>query len=862
MKDFSGVSFHGTFRDYQARVLQNANRHLADRKIHIVAAPGSGKTILGLELIRGLGKPAVVLSPSVIIRQQWGERFEGAFMPDGAKADDFVSYDLKTPSLITSVTYQALHAAVNRLDLDDRDDETGETEDFSGFDLMKTIRAAGVKTVCLDEAHHLRSEWQRALEGFLKKLGGDVTLIALTATPPYDSKGAEWKRYHDLCGDIDEEIFVPDLVAQKTLCPHQDYVIFNYPTQEELQMISERRAKAAAQAEAELKSGIFAQAVQESGILFKWANFEEHIYERPEQFASLLMAAAVSGVKLNSQAQRLVADYSDQRLSSDDLERAMQLIIDRPEIFGMERSEELRGRLESRMMLDRGRVCIENNAAVEKALISSIGKLDSIAQIAQSEMNNLGQRLRMLILTDYIKKDLVSVVGSDEKLTAMGTVPIFEQVRRSCSADVALLSGTLVILPDKILPQIKELAKKAAVGFSSTAIDGVGYSKVQFQGSNKNKVSLITEAFNMGLFQILVGTKALLGEGWDSPCINSLILASFVGSFMLSNQMRGRAIRTDKNDPQKASNIFHLVTLDPTVSDKPSGADWTTVSRRFDCFMAPAYSSRVIESGTDRLDIIKPPFNAQTVPQLNAATLALAADRERMKKSWEAAYRATPTQKPEVSDAVETEGVPIKLGGGNLTSAILVAVFFGLLALIVTAMLFVPVWIRMIIMLIIAAVGVPVCISLFKKAGAGSTPLATFRTVSDAVLETLKRVGVITSRDCRCEVFDENGRLYAALKGGTNREKQVYSQALGELLSPIDNPRYVLMGDDSGINSMAVPSAVGNKKENAEILASLLKSKMQVVYTRSEKGRAALMRCRKNSLMAQNKGVRSKRAVM
>ena len=659
MKDFSGVSFHGTFRDYQARVLQNANRHLADRKIHIVAAPGSGKTILGLELIRGLGKPAVVLSPSVIIRQQWGERFEGAFMPDGAKADDFVSYDLKTPSLITSVTYQALHAAVNRLDLDDRDDETGETEDFRGFDLMKTIKAAGVKTVCLDEAHHLRSEWQRALEGFLKKLGGDVTLIALTATPPYDSKGAEWKRYHDLCGDIDEEIFVPDLVAQKTLCPHQDYVIFNYPTQEELQMISERRAKAAAQAETELKSGIFAQAVQESGILFKWANFEEHIYERPEQFASLLMAAAVSGVKLNSQAQRLVADYSDQRLSSDDLERAMQLIIDRPEIFGRERSDELRGRLESRMMLDRGRVCIENNAAVEKALISSIGKLDSIAQIAQSEMNNLGQCLRMLILTDYIKKDLVSVVGSDEKLTAMGTVPIFEQVRRSCSADVALLSGTLVILPDKILPQIKELAKKAAVGFSSTAIDGVGYSKVQFQGSNKNKVSLITEAFNMGLFQILVGTKALLGEGWDSPCINSLILASFVGSFMLSNQMRGRAIRTDKNDPQKASNIFHLVTLDPTVSDKPSGADWTTVSRRFDCFMAPAYSSRVIESGTDRLDIIKPPFNAQTVPQLNAATLALAADRERMKKSWEVSYRATPTQKPEVSDAVETEGVPI-----------------------------------------------------------------------------------------------------------------------------------------------------------------------------------------------------------
>ena len=525
MKDFGNIRFSGTFRDYQARVLQNANRHLADRRIHIVAAPGSGKTILGLELIRGLGKPAVVLSPSVIIRQQWGERFEGSFLPEGENADGYVSFDLKTPALITSVTYQALHAAMNRLQLDDRDEETGESENFTGFDLIKTMKEAGVKTVCLDEAHHLRSEWQKALESFLKKLGSDITLIALTATPPYDSKANEWKRYHDLCGDIDEEIFVPDLVAQKTLCPHQDYVIFNYPTQEELQMINERRAKAVAQAQAELKSGIFAQAVQESGILFKWANFEEEIYARPEEFASLLMAAAVSGVKLSARAQRLVADYSDRKLSSDDLERAMQLIIDRPDLFGRERAEELRGRLESRMMLDRGRVCIENNAAVEKAFISSVGKLDSIAQIARSEMNNLGKNLRMLILTDFIKKDLVSLIGSTEKLTTMGTVPIFEQVRRSCSADIALLSGTLVILPDKILPRIKEMAKSADVGFSSAPIEGVGYSRVNFQGSNKNKVSLITEAFNKGLFQILVGTKALLGEGWDSPCINSLILA-------------------------------------------------------------------------------------------------------------------------------------------------------------------------------------------------------------------------------------------------------------------------------------------------------------------------------------------------
>lgn len=41
----------------------------------------------------------------------------------------------------------------------------------------------------------------------------------------------------DLCGSIDEEIFTPELVMEGSLCPHQDYVYFNYPTKEEIEGI-------------------------------------------------------------------------------------------------------------------------------------------------------------------------------------------------------------------------------------------------------------------------------------------------------------------------------------------------------------------------------------------------------------------------------------------------------------------------------------------------------------------------------------------------------------------------------------------------------------------------------------------------
>ena len=38
------LQFKGTWRVYQARVLDRAEHYVRDGKIHIVAAPGSGKT--------------------------------------------------------------------------------------------------------------------------------------------------------------------------------------------------------------------------------------------------------------------------------------------------------------------------------------------------------------------------------------------------------------------------------------------------------------------------------------------------------------------------------------------------------------------------------------------------------------------------------------------------------------------------------------------------------------------------------------------------------------------------------------------------------------------------------------------------
>ena len=57
------LKFNGTWRNYQKQVLDNFQEYQADGHVHLVAAPGSGKTTIGIELIARFDKAALVLVP-------------------------------------------------------------------------------------------------------------------------------------------------------------------------------------------------------------------------------------------------------------------------------------------------------------------------------------------------------------------------------------------------------------------------------------------------------------------------------------------------------------------------------------------------------------------------------------------------------------------------------------------------------------------------------------------------------------------------------------------------------------------------------------------------------------------------------
>jgi len=871
MKDFEGIVFKGTFRDYQQRILDTVDNHMQDGRINVVAAPGSGKTILGLELIRRLNSPCLIFSPTVTIRDQWGERFGDFFVPEGEKLEKYYSSNLNKLALLNSITYQAMYSALNKIKVESED----ETIDYSNIDLFNLVKEQGIKTIALDEAHHLQNEWQKSLEMFIKGLDKDIKIVSLTATPPYDASATEWQRYQTICGEIDEEIGVPELVKTNTLCPHQDFVYLNFPTEKEIKNFKDYKERAN-NALNEFLSSQTLQSIYQRTMEIKKDDYD-FLYTNSKEIIALLVLFQKAELKVPRKLKKILTTKGYlPKFSLLYGERAINFLLS-SDLTTEEEKAEINATFKKYSLIEKGKAALDLNDKLKKQVYSSMGKLDSIEVIADSEIKALGKELRMLILTDYIKKESIKDIGTKNEMTNISVVSIFETLRRKFTkTNIGILSGSLVILPTTLKEHFSNVEKMTSKEFSYKEIVGTNYSEFNFKGGNKQKVQIVSRIFKEGLINILVGTKSLLGEGWDSPCINSLILASFVGSFMLSNQMRGRAIRIDKTRPNKVSNIWHLATVEPeyiledkliTRKIKKSTEQYSSVSscdlemleRRFECFVGPNYTKEGIESGIDRLTHIKPPYSEQNVNKINETTLAIAQNREQTKTAWQNETSGSARTFLETDVPKEKRVRAFTLQNG-LIQAVVTAIMVILSYFIYSAFMSNG---NLIMMLI--GIGVLIVLAIYSskivdKIVSHISPKRSIKTFAKAVLHTLKFMGLIQT-DSYVKVKENEKRdITVVLMGGSVREENIFNTAITELLSPIENPRYILIRQnifkkpDERV-SFACPTIIGQKKEYVEEFDKELQKhtgKFLLVYTRNEEGRKFILNCRKKSYITLN----------
>ncbi len=285
------LAFTGTWRRYQRLAIDAFERDRAAgrRRTHIVAPPGSGKTLVGVELLRRVGRRSLVLAPNSAIQMQW-PRAVRQFTTDARVAGTEPGFP------ITCLSYQSLaqlddpevalgrvaalrwatdRAAATGADLDEIEREVerfeGEAYDrrqrelrritasvkkeiargeHAGVELaqllsasakerVRRLVAAEVGAIVLDECHHLASLWGYVVRAVVGELGADAHVIGLTATPPGELTSDESELYAELLGPVDFVVPTPAVVRDGHLAPFQELAWLTEPLTTEKQWLSE-----------------------------------------------------------------------------------------------------------------------------------------------------------------------------------------------------------------------------------------------------------------------------------------------------------------------------------------------------------------------------------------------------------------------------------------------------------------------------------------------------------------------------------------------------------------------------------------------------------------------------------------------
>ncbi len=901
------LKFKGRWRDYQKRILDNLSFHLRDKKLHVVAAPGAGKTTLGIEVISRINRPTLILAPTNTIKNQWKDRICCAFLDE--KDYEIVSTNIREPKFITVTTYQALLAAFCGKNDDDApqtyEEDEGEIDadsitssrrfnDKKADEVINILKKAKVSLLCFDEAHHLRKEWWKALTYLNDNLAPEQTL-ALTATPPYDADLNEWNRYEELCGEIDEVISIPELVQNNDLCPHQDFVYFSKLRDSEKEMIKKHELAVRQFVEKITKDTELIKYLNRMSFLINTNDEVEKILDAPEFYVSVASLLHSLGFKISKEFPALF-NAKEKDIPKFDLTQAKRflngfLITHTPEFKGLEdKIEDYLAQAKRAGLIHNKKIVLNESIKIQRQVASSIGKIDSIVEIVQIETEALGKDLRMVILADYIK-------DKDTDNTHLGVIPIWRILKNKFSQEqmsLGVLCGSLILLPKDKQNDFNALLNDNNIALSSVAISGYSedenYIKITPKESAKNViVSLITEMFNKGHITILVGTQALLGEGWDAPSINSLILSSTVSSYMLSNQMRGRAIRIDKNNPDKISNIWHLATIgipseksfseilftpittDFDQKDEVNSLfyDYKQLTKRFEGFEAPSYYGRhEIRSGLERLFTSKEVQKLITEKgekafnEMNRRTLEFAKNREQTKQWWNDALNlGYNNSKMTLRTGVETEKFNLRTLTYNGYKQILNSIFWLMVSIICS----VPM--RHIYGLYVVGIIIVVFMFIFGNIGlkylkTGSVA-GVMKQIGIVMLESLSYQGYIKSslKIVGLEVTQDEEGVYVSCANLPTEENNLFIKCMREFLDPVENPRYLFVRHGNLLGQkqtdyFSIPAILSNNKNDVNVFKSLWEKyigECEIIYTRNTQGRITLLSARKDAFSNMNR---------
>lgn len=310
-------------------------------------------------------------------------------------------------------------------------------------------------------------------------------------------------------------------------------------------------------------------------------------------------------------------------------------------------------------------------------------------------------------------------------------------------------------------------------------------------------------------------------------------------------------------------NLKKLYMRSNADKNRIVSSDYDTVVRRFDCFVGPDYNTGEIESGIERITAIKPPYTKEGIDKINAAMFFKAKDRAGLKNCWDKAINVS-AKTNAVVEVPDNRRVPVFtyrnilgliVGGAAIGGAVSGTSAFvgaaggkvdGVLAFLIAAT--------------ISLISIFFMEKIVNVIIRNVTPKKSVESMSKAILNALKDLGAV-SENARLVVSSDkfNLEITVEIKNASIHEQNVFNEAIKELLSPIENPRYVIIkknifGGYDYRNSFACPSVIAKNDRCVEKLSERFNAigNVEVVYAYNDVGKKLSYKCRKKSYITKN----------
>jgi superfamily II DNA or RNA helicase len=893
----SSWRFAGTLRTYQAEVLERIPAG-TDEKMHIVAPPGSGKTLLGLLLAAREGHRTLVLAPTVTIRQQW-LRTAQELAPDAGSVSD----DPQSLGDLTVLTYQLLSvtgdgspfeelarrqwiaelADTDRSEADaatwlavletdnagqyrsgirrrvrglrrrfaqQRPEELALVLHPNAVALIDAIVAAGIRTIVLDECHHLLDHWALVvayLTARIRATGTTPVVIGLTATLPSPDDETEYENYSQLLGDVDYEVPAPAVVKEGHLAPYRDRVWFTEPEPAEAAFIRRH--------ESLLEDLVLRVLSSADGIAY----LEEQL-----QPAADTAPGPTASAEPDPELARRVA--LERALSADfALTRSAGVVLRvvapthpltallPPVLFGRCTTDDLltvltrfaqtklltdptaRGQWEyvRRALADFGHHLTDRGLRrgrnpVETTLTYSASKDRAAIDILHRELaGDSAEHVRAVVVTDFVEH------GNHRGLAGepAGALRVFDRLiadRVTGGLRPVLLTARHLRVraedADAIAEQLQSL-----LGSDVTVIRTPGPSSdLQVAEAGRGRlVAAVSELIRRGSVRVLVGTRGLLGEGWDCPSVNTLIDLTAVATSAGTQQLRGRTLRLDPAWPGKVAHNWSVACLVPAAVDLDSPAEMQRLRRRHGHLWGlSADDDTRIVSGLEHalppaaiiaLDAVIDKTDGAAIGRINDETLSRLRSRAQTAEDWRVGEPWVSQERDVVSIRTSSAAQMLRTGptlGAAVpltfgVSGVGLAAGMGALGAVGALSLPVGAGIGMAAVGALASTAILCGSSVLRALRTLRDPASLYRGAAVAVAAGLHDAGRIRALGHgTIEVHSQGGDEFWIEVSGTPRERRLIADAVQELFAPAENPRFLLRVDQ-GVFGGSGPLADG-----------------------------------------------------